>query len=323
LHNADFIERLGLHLGDWVRIERGGDVIPKVLEVVEKPPFKFPTHCPDCLSEVVRAEGEVDYRCINANCPAKLRESLLRFGKRTVMNIEGLGEAVIQQLLDRGLVHSVADLYSLTKEQLNSLDRVADVSADALLEKIERSKTSGLARVLVGLGIRYVGERTAELLAQEFGSIDELMAADEKRLDAFLAASKKKTKKQSVDSEDAESPKSQAILEFFAQPANQDLVQRLKNANVDMKAEKKQRTSQLAGSTFVLTGSLPTFSRDEASTKIKDAGGKITSAVTKKTSYLVAGEKPGSKLDEAQKLGVRVIDEAGLLALLQPGTAAS
>jgi DNA ligase (NAD+) len=323
LHNADFIERLGLHLGDWVRIERGGDVIPKVLEVVEKPPFKFPTHCPDCLSEVVRAEGEVDYRCINANCPAKLRESLLRFGKRTVMNIEGLGEAVIQQLLDRGLVHSVADLYSLTKEQLNSLDRVADVSADALLEKIERSKTSGLARVLVGLGIRYVGERTAELLALEFGSIDELMAADEKRLDAFLAASKKKTKKQSVDSEDAESPKSQAILEFFAQPANQDLVQRLKNANVDMKAEKKQRTSQLAGSTFVLTGSLPTFSRDEASTKIKDAGGKITSAVTKKTSYLVAGEKPGSKLDEAQKLGVRVIDEAGLLALLQPGTAAS
>jgi DNA ligase (NAD+) len=323
LHNADFIERLGLHLGDWVRIERGGDVIPKVLEVVEKPSFKFPTHCPDCLSEVVRAEGEVDYRCINANCPAKLRESLLRFGKRTVMNIEGLGEAVIQQLLDRGLVHSVADLYSLTKEQLNSLDRVADVSADALLEKIERSKTSGLARVLVGLGIRYVGERTAELLAQEFGSIDELMAADEKRLDAFLAASKKKTKKQSVDSEDAESPKSQAILEFFAQPANQDLVQRLKNANVDMKAEKKQRTSQLAGSTFVLTGSLPTFSRDEASTKIKDAGGKITSAVTKKTSYLVAGEKPGSKLDEAQKLGVRVIDEAGLLALLQPGTAAS
>jgi DNA ligase (NAD+) len=371
---------LGLHLGDWVRIERGGDVIPKVLEVVEKPsfkfpthcpdclsevvraegevdyrcinancpaklreslpfcggdvtskvievvappPFKFPTHCPDCLSVVVRAEGEVDYRCINANCPAKLRESLLRFGKRTVMNIEGLGEAVIQQLLDRGLVHSVADLYSLTKEQLNSLDRVADVSADALLEKIERSKTSGLARVLVGLGIRYVGERTAELLALEFGSIDELMAADEKRLDAFLAASKKKTKKQSVDSEDAESPKSQAILEFFAQPANQDLVQRLKNANVDMKAEKKQRTSQLAGSTFVLTGSLPTFSRDEASTKIKDAGGKITSAVTKKTSYLVAGEKPGSKLDEAQKLGVRVIDEAGLLALLQPGTAAS
>jgi DNA ligase (NAD+) len=323
LHNADFIERLGLHLGDWVRIERGGDVIPKVLEVVEKPSFKFPTHCPDCLSEVVRAEGEVDYRCINANCPAKLRESLPFCGGDVTSKVIEVVAAPVQQLLDRGLVHSVADLYSLTKEQLNSLDRVADVSADALLEKIERSKTSGLARVLVGLGIRYVGERTAELLAQEFGSIDELMAADEKRLDAFLAASKKKTKKQSVDSEDAESPKSQAILEFFAQPANQDLVQRLKNANVDMKAEKKQRTSQLAGSTFVLTGSLPTFSRDEASTKIKDAGGKITSAVTKKTSYLVAGEKPGSKLDEAQKLGVRVIDEAGLLALLQPGTAAS
>jgi DNA ligase (NAD+) len=321
LHNADFIEKLGLRLGDWVRIERGGDVIPKVLEVVEKPSFKFPTHCPACLSEVVRAEGEVDYRCVNANCPAQLRESLLRFGKRTVMNIEGLGEAVVQQLLDRGLVHSVADLYSLTKEQLASLDRVGDVSADALLEKIARSKTSGLARVLMGLGIRYVGERTAELLAQEFGSIDELMAADEKRLDAFLAASKKKTKKQSEDSEDAESPKSQAILEFFSQHANKELVQRLKDVDVDMKAEKKQRTSQLAGLTFVLTGSLPTFSRDEASTKIKDAGGKITSAVTKKTSYLVAGEKPGSKLDEAQKLGVRIIDEAGLIVLLQSGAA--
>jgi DNA ligase (NAD+) len=319
LHNADFIERLGLHLGDWVRIERGGDVIPKVLEVVEKPPFKFPTHCPACLSEVVRAEGEVDYRCVNANCPAKLRESLLRFGKRTVMNIEGLGEAVVQQLLDRGYVRSVADLYSLTEEQLTSLDGVGEKSAAALLDEIERSKESGLARVLVGLGIRYVGERTAELLAQEFGSIDELMAADEKRLDAFLAASKKKTKKQSEDSEDAESPKSQAILEFFSQPANKDLVQHLKDAKVDMKAEKKQRTSQLTGLTFVLTGSLPTFSRDEASTKIKDAGGKVTSAVTKKTSYVVAGEKPGSKLDEARELKVPVIDEAGLKALLEAG----
>jgi DNA ligase (NAD+) len=145
------------------------------------------------------------------------------------------------------------------------------------------------------------------------------MAADEKRLDAFLAASKKKTKKQSEDSEDAESPKSQAILEFFSQPANKDLVQHLKDAKVDMKAEKKQRTSQLTGLTFVLTGSLPTFSRDEASTKIKDAGGKVTSAVTKKTSYVVAGEKPGSKLDEARELKVPVIDEAGLKALLEAG----
>ena len=319
LHNADFIEKLGLHLGDWVRIERGGDVIPKVVEVVEKPPFAFPTHCPACLSKVVRADGEADWRCVNADCPAKLREALLRFGKRTVMNIEGLGEAVIQQLLDRGLVHSVADLYSLTEEQLISLEGVAKKSAQALLDKIDRSKTSGLARVLMGLGIRYVGERTAELLAQEFGTIDALMAADEKRLDAFLTVGKKKSKKEAEASEETDSRRSPAIVEFFTQPANQALVQHLKDAGVDMTAEKKQRTSQLAGLTFVLTGTLPTFSRDEAKAMIKAASGKITSMVSKNTSYVVAGEKAGSNLDEALKLEVRVIDEAGLVALLETG----
>jgi DNA ligase (NAD+) len=313
LHNAKFIENLGLHLGDWVRIERGGDVIPKVAEVVEKPPFKFPTHCPACFSEVVRVEGEVDFRCVNADCPAKLRESLLRFGKRTVMNIDGLGEAVMQQLIDRGLVHSVADLYALTEEQLISLDGVAEKSARALLGMIHRSKSSGLARVLMGLGIRHVGERTAELLAQEFGSIDALMVAKEERLDAFFATSKKRAE----DLEGADSPKSQAIVEFFSQPANQALIQHLKDAQVDLTAEKKQRTTQLKGLTFVLTGILPTFSRDEASAMIKAASGKITSVVSKKTSYVLAGEKAGSKLDEAQKLNVPIINEAELLALLQ------
>ncbi|MDR3792768.1 MAG: helix-hairpin-helix domain-containing protein, partial [Terracidiphilus sp.] len=315
-HNADFIKRLGLSVGDWVRIERGGDVIPKVLEVVDKPPFTFPAHCPACLSEVVRGEGEVDYFCVNADCPAKLRESLLRFGKRTVMNIEGLGEAVVQQLLDRGLVKSVADLYSLTEEQLTSLDGVGETSARALLEKIEGSKKSGLARVLMGLGIRFVGERNAELLAQEFGSIDALMAASEKRLDAFLAAGKKKSKKQAEDPEVADSSRAQAIVKFFSQPANHALVQRLKDAKVDMTAERKQRTSQLAGLTFVLTGTLPTYSRDEAKAMIKAASGTIQSAVSKKTNYVVTGEKSGSKLDEARKLNVPIIDEAGLFELL-------
>jgi DNA ligase (NAD+) len=323
LHNADFVKNLGLHLGDWVRIERGGDVIPKVVEVVDKPPYEFPTHCPACLSKVVRAEGEVDFRCVNADCPAKLREALLRFGKRTVMNIEGLGEALVQQLLDRGLVHSVADLYSLTEGQLTSLDRVGEVSAHALIDKIKGSKNSGLARVLMGLGIRFVGERTAELLAQEFGSIDALMAASEKRLDAFLAAGKKQSKKQPEDSDVADSSRSQAIVEFFSQPSNQALLQHLKDAQVDMTAEKKERTTQLKGLTFVLTGALSTLSRDEATAMIKDAGGKITSAVSKKTNYLVAGEKAGSKLDEAQELKVPVIDEAGLLALLAGGKTAN
>jgi DNA ligase (NAD+) len=312
LHNADFIERLGLLVGDWVKVERGGDVIPKVVEVIEDADhprgtvrFAFPSECPECGSAVVRAEGEVDYRCVNAACPAKLRESLLHFGRREVMNIEGLGEAVVQQLLDRGLVHSVADVYSLTEEQLTGLDRFAEKSARALLAEIEGSKRAGLARVLMGLGIRFVGERTAELLAEEFGSIDALMAASAEELERV---------------EEVGPRISQAILEFFAQPANRDLIGALRSAGVDMTAEKKQRSAQLAGLTFVLTGTLPTLSREEAKKRIEDAGGKTAGSVSRKTSYVVAGEEAGSKLEKALELKVPVIDEAGLLALLEGET---
>jgi DNA ligase (NAD+) len=309
LHNADFIERLGLKLEDWVKVERGGDVIPKVVEVIEdaehprgKLRFSFPLVCPECGSEVVRAEGEVDFRCVNADCPAKLRESLLHFGRREVMNIEGLGEAVVQQLVDRGLVRGVADLYTLTEEQLASLDRFAEKSARALIAEIEGSKRAGLARVLMGLGIRFVGERTAELLAQEFGSIDALMAANAGELERV---------------EEVGPRISQAILEFFLAPANRALVESLRRAGVDMTAEKKQRSAQLAGLTFVLTGTLPTLTREEAKRRIEAAGGKTTGSVSKKTSYVVAGEEAGSKLDKARELNVPVLDEAGLLALLQ------
>jgi DNA ligase (NAD+) len=308
LHNADFIDRLGLLIGDWVKVERGGDVIPKVVEVVEdadhprgKHRFSYPLVCPECGSEVVRAEGEVDWRCVNAACPAKLRESLLHFGSRGVMNIEGLGEAVVQQLLDRGLVHSVADLYTLTEDQLVALERFAEKSARALLAEIEGSKRAGLARVLMGLGIRFVGERTAELLAQEFGSIDALTAATAEELSRV---------------EEVGPRVSEAIVEFFSQPANRELVQRLKDAGVDMSAEKKVRSTKLAGLTFVLTGTLPTLSRDEAKKRIEDDGGKTAGSVSKKTSYVVAGEEAGSKLDKALELKVPVIDEAELLRLL-------
>ena len=219
LHNADFIERLGLRLGDWVKVERGGDVIPKVVEVSRTRSIRaassalyFPPVCPECGSDVVRAEGEVDFRCVNADCPAKLRESLLHFGERKVMNIEGLGEAVVQQLLERGLVHSVADLYSLNREQLIGLDRFAEKSARTLLDEIEASKHAGLARVLRGLGIRFVGERTAELLAEEFGSMEALEAATAEELERV---------------EEVGPRISQAILEFFAQPANRALVETL------------------------------------------------------------------------------------------------
>jgi DNA ligase (NAD+) len=308
LHNADFILGLGLKIGDYVRVERGGDVIPKVVEVVEDKDhprgnrgFSFPSDCPECGNPVVREEGEADWRCVNADCPARLRESLLHFASRGVMNIEGLGDAAVAQLLERGLVKSVADLYSLTEEQLVGLERFAEKSARTLLAEIERSKKAGLARVVMGLGIRFVGERTAELLAQEFGSMDALMAATAEELERV---------------EEVGPRISQSILEFFARPANRALVQALKDARVEMTAEKKQRTAQLAGLTFVLTGTLPTMTRDEAKEKIEAAGGKTAGSVSKKTSYVVAGEEAGSKLDKARKLNVPILDEDGLLALL-------
>jgi DNA ligase (NAD+) len=311
LHNADFIRNLGLHIGDWVKVERGGDVIPKVVEVLDdaehprgSEPYVFPSQCPECHSAVVRAEGEVDFRCVNTDCPAKLRESLLHFASRGVMNIEGLGEAVVQQLLDRKLVQSVADLYTLESQRLEllALDRFATKSTDTLLDEIEASKKAGLARVLMGLGIRFVGERTAELLAEEFGSMDALRAANTEELERV---------------EEVGPRISQSILEFFADKENCDLVKRLAEAGVDMTAEKRERSAQLAGLTFVLTGTLPTLTRDEAKKKIEAAGGKTAGSVSKKTSYVVAGEEAGSKLDKAHELKVPVLDEAGLLALLE------
>jgi DNA ligase (NAD+) len=316
LHNADFIRNLGLQIGDWVKIERGGDVIPKVVEVLDdaehprgSKPFIFPAECPECGSAVVRAVGEVDFRCVNADCPAKLRETLLHFASREVMNIEGLGEAVVQQLLDRNLVRSVADLYKLIsrRDELLALDRFATKSTDALLDEIERSKKAGLARVVMGLGIRFVGERTAELLAEEFGSMDALRAASAEELERV----------------DEVGPRiSQAIVEFFADKENCDLLQRLAEAGVEMTAEKRERTTELAGLTFVLTGTLPTLTRDEAKRKIEAAGGKAVASVSKKTSYVVAGADAGSKLDKARKLEIPILDEAGLLALLKAGPAA-
>jgi DNA ligase (NAD+) len=312
LHNADFIERMGLLIGDWVKVERGGDVIPKVDGVVEdgehprgNRKFAYPTHCPECGNAVVRQQGEVDYRCVNADCPAKLRETLLHFGGRGVMNIEGLGDAAVAQLMERGLVRSVADLYKLTEEQLTGLDRFAEKSARTLLEEIERSKQAGLARLIMGLGIRFVGERTAELLAEEFGSLEEVEKASSEELERV---------------EEVGPRIAQAIVEFFAQPANVALVKSLKDAGVLMTAERKVRSTQLTGLTFVLTGTLPTLTRDEAKRRIEAAGGKTAGSVSKKTSYLVAGEEAGSKLDKARELGVPVLDEAALLGLLASGT---
>ena len=339
LHNADEIARLGVRIGDFVQVERGGDVIPKITAVVDdkthprgKTQIAFPANCPACGTELVKAQGEVDWRCINANCPARLREALRHFGARSVMNIEGLGDAMVAQLLgqqsddlDDGadeeaaavaksetrnsesdtdrpvLVHTLADLYRLKKDDLLGLERVGEKSAQALLGQIERSKSAGLARVLLGLGIRFVGERTAQLLAAHFGSMEVLEAASAEELEQVNEVGPRVA---------------QAIVEFFAEKKNRDLVGALAKVGVDMTAEKRLTTTKLEGLTFVLTGTLPTLTREAAKEMIESAGGRVSGSVSKKTSYVVAGEEAGSKLDKAQSLGVQLLDEDGLRALL-------
>jgi DNA ligase (NAD+) len=308
LHNADEIERLGVKIGDYVTVERGGDVIPKIVGVVDdaqhprgKKTFVFPSECPVCGSEVVRDEGEADYRCINVDCPARLKESILHFASRKVMNIEGLGDALVMQLLERRLLTSVAGIYSLTEEQLLELERVGKKSAQSLLAEIENSKKLPLNRVLFALGIRFVGERTAQLLAESFGSMDTLMNAGIEELQAV----------------DEVGPRvAEAIHEFFAEEKNRQLIKKLRDAGLTFTAEKKRKSSQLEGMTFVLTGTMPDLTREEAKARIEAAGGRVSGSVSKKTSYVVAGEEAGSKLDKARELKVPVIEQAQLLELL-------
>jgi len=309
LHNADEIGRLGVKIGDYVTVERGGDVIPKIVAVVEdkehprgEKTFVFPAACPVCGSEVVRDEGEADYRCINVDCPARLKESVLHFASRKVMNIEGLGEALVMQLLERQLLTSVAGIYSLDEEQLLGLERIGKKTAQSLLAEIENSKKLPLNRVLFALGIRFVGERTAQLLAEAFGSMDALMAASVEELEAV----------------DEVGPRvAQAIQEFFAEEKNRQLVEKLRQAGLTFTAEKKKKSSKLEGLTFVLTGTMADLTREEAKARIESAGGRVSGSVSKKTSYVVAGEDAGSKLDKAKELKVPVIEQAELLAMLR------
>ena len=308
LHNADEIERLGLKIGDSVLVERGGDVIPKIVAVVDDPQhprgdriFAFPANCPVCGSEVVRDEGEADYRCVNADCPARLKESVLHFASRKLMNIEGLGDALVVQLLERQMLTSVAGIYSLTEERLLELERIGKKTAQSLLAEIENSKKLPLNRVLFALGIRFVGERTAQLLAESFGSMDALMAASIEELEAV----------------DEVGPRvAQAIQEFFAEERNRELVEKLRQAGLTFTAEKKRKSSQLDGLTFVLTGTMADLTREEAKARIEAAGGRVSGSVSKKTSYLVAGEEAGSKLEKAKELKVPVIEQAQLLQML-------
>jgi DNA ligase (NAD+) len=301
LHNMDEIERLGVKIGDWVEVERGGDVIPKVTRVVDDKDhprghkkFQMPEHCPVCGTKVVRTEGEVDYRCVNANCPAKLRETILHFASRHVMNIEGMGDALVTQLTERGMIKNVADIYKLTKANLLSLERMGDKSAQNVLDEIEASKKLPLERVIFGLGIRFVGERTAQFLAEHFGSMEAIEQASAEELQEV----------NEVGPRIAES-----IAEFFSIAANRKLVDRLREAGLTLTGKKKDRGTKLAGKTFVLTGTLEKYSRDEAKKKIEDAGGRVSGSVSKKTDYVVAGSDAGSKLEKARDLGVTVIGE--------------
>ena len=307
LHNPDEIERLGVKVDDWVEVERGGDVIPKVTRVVDDKDhprghklIHVPEKCPVCGTKVVRTEGEVDYFCVNANCPAKLRETILHFASRGVMNIDGMGEALVNQLTDRGLVKNVADIYKLTEDDLLSLERMGEKSAQNVLREIEASKKLPLERVIYGLGIRFVGERTAQFLAENLGSMDALMNASEEELQQVNEVGPRIA---------------QSIVEFFQEPRNRELVERLRKAGLTFAGTKKERGTKLAGKTFVLTGTL-NLPRDQVKKTIEDAGGRVSGSVSKKTDYVIAGADAGSKLDKAKELGISVIGERDLDELL-------
>jgi len=309
LHNMDEIERLGVRIGDWVEVERGGDVIPKVIRVVEDAHhprghrrFHMPDRCPVCGTHVARSEGEVDYRCINANCPAKLRETILHFASRGVMNIDGMGDALVNQLTARGLVRNVADIYQLTKADLLSLERMGDKSAQNVLDEIARSKKLPLERVIYGLGIRFVGERTAQFLAEHFASMDALIDA----------------KAEELEQVDEVGPRiASSIVEFFAEPKNRELVKRLREAGLTLSGKKKERGTKLAGKTFVLTGTLAHHSRQDAKKLIEGLGGRVAGSVSKKTDYVIAGSDAGVKLDKARDLGIPILGEKEMDALLE------
>ncbi|MBI3636267.1 MAG: NAD-dependent DNA ligase LigA, partial [Candidatus Rokubacteria bacterium] len=308
LHNEDELRRKDVRVGDTVLIERAGDVIPYVVQVVlsrrppDTVPYRFPDHCPACGGSAFRPEGEAYWRCTNTACPAQLKERLRHYGSRRAMDIEHLGEAVIDQLVDAKLVRNFADLYRLTVEHLVELERLGEKSAANLVAAIDGSRGRGLARLLNALGIRMVGERVAQLLASRFGGMDALMAASDAELAQVhgigdvIAAS---------------------VRAFFAEETNRQVIAELRAAGVDMTAsDAVEGPRPLAGKTFVLTGTLHTLTRDAARDAISRLGGQVKSTVSKKTDYVVLGEAPGGKADDARRLGVPTLDEPAFVALI-------
>jgi DNA ligase (NAD+) len=300
LHNMDEIERLGLHAGDTVMVERAGEVIPHVVKVVkhgkEEKAFRMPEKCPVCSTRVHHVEGEVAYRCVNVSCPARRRESILHFAGRHAMNIDGLGDKLVDQLVEKGLVKNAADLYRLRLDDLAGLERMAEKSAQNLLDEIAASKKNSLSRLIYALGIGSVGERTAQLLANYFGSMDELTKATAEQLREVAEVGPKVA---------------EGVLEFFSEAANRKLIEHLRAAGVNMKSEREApKSAKLAGKTFVFTGTLAHRTREEAEALVAAHGGKAGGTVSKKTHYVVVGTDPGSKYDKAKLLGVPILEEA-------------
>ena len=306
LHNLDEVRRLNVHAGDIVLVERAGEVIPHVLKVVkhgkEEVEFEMPAKCPVCGTRVHKDEEQVAYRCVNVSCPARRRESILHFAGRHAMNIDGLGEKIVVQLLEKNLVKDFSDIYKLDLETVAGLDRMAEKSAQNLLEEVEASKKAPLARLIYALGIDYVGERTGQLLATHFESLEKLANASEEEL---------------MEVGEVGPKVAQGVTEFFSEAVNKKLIERLRAAGVNMKeARQAPKGTKFAGMTFVFTGTLVNRSREQAEALVAQQGGKAGSSVSKKTNYVVVGSDPGSKFEKAKSLGVPILDEAGFEKLL-------
>ncbi len=308
LHNQDFITEKDIRIGDTVLVRKAGEIIPEVLSVVmeKRPddavPYRFPEVCPECGAPVARDEDGAHIRCTGAECPAQLLRNLAHFASRDAMDIEGLGIAVVENLVKAGLVKTPGDLYFLREEDVAELERMGKKSAQNLLSAIEKSKSQDLSRLLFAFGIRQVGQKAGKILAQRFGSLDNLQAATVEEL---------------TQVDDIGAITAQSIVDWFASPQSQHLIARLKEAGVNMQAEQKGEDQRFAGKTFVLTGTLDRFTRAEATKMIEDRGGKAAGSVSKKTTYVVAGEAAGSKLRKAQELGVPVLTQEEFLALME------
>ena len=306
LHNQDFIDAKDINIGDKIIVRKAGEIIPEVVALAEKGPnpgtFRLPEYCPACGTKAVREDDEAVLRCPNPDCPAQLLRNLIHFASRDAMDIDGMGPAVLTMLVDRGIIKSQADIYSLKPEDISSAERMGEKSAANLMASIEKSKKAGLSRLLYALGIRNIGQKAADALAQNFGTMDAVMTASSEDISAIDGFGDVMAK---------------PLIEYFSLPQSKKLIEKLKEHGVLMEAEKKVVSDKLHGFTFVLTGTLPTMSRDEASAIIIASGGKVASSVSKKTDYVLAGEKAGSKLNKAESLGIKIIDENEFMEMVR------